>query len=133
MGLTTWADLLSPDGTIATAIAGLDIILPTRVDPLMVSPPTLRQGQFWYHQGESTEQTTVVEIMQVEQDEFHYRTWTPTVKGMHNTVRRSVEWQGPNPAQGSDLWHRGDHSDCARLTHRLLMGRRHEFGQARWS
>ena len=55
-GLTTWGDLLSPDGTIATAIMGLDIILPTRADPLMVYPPTLRQGQFWYHQGESTEQ-----------------------------------------------------------------------------
>ena len=40
----------------------------------MVSPPTLRQRQFWYHQGESTEQKTVVEIMQVEQDEFQYRT-----------------------------------------------------------
>ena len=29
LGLTIWADLLSPDGTIATAIAGLDILLPS--------------------------------------------------------------------------------------------------------
>ena len=71
--------------------------------------------------------------MQVDQDEFQYRMWTPTVKGKHNTVGRSVEWQEPNPSQGSVMWHKGDHSDCARLTHRLLMGKRQEFGQARWS
>ena len=53
-GLTIWADLLSPDGTIATAIAGLDILLPTRAEPIAVFPPTLHQGQFWYRQGEKT-------------------------------------------------------------------------------
>ena len=51
-GLTIWADLLSPDDTIATAIADLDILLPTRAEPITVSPATLRQGQFWYRQGE---------------------------------------------------------------------------------
>ena len=78
-----------PRCTIATEIAGLDIILPTRVDPLMVSPPTLRQGQFWYHQGASTEQKTVVEIMQVEQDEFQYRMWTPN--GQRNAQHGRTE------------------------------------------
>ena len=71
----------------------------------------------------------VDEIMHVNQNEFHLRVWTPTVKGIYNMVGRSVEWQGPNPSQGSDRWHRGNHSDCARLTHRLLMGRRHELYQ----
>ena len=53
-GLTIWADLLSPDGTIATAIAGLDILLPTRVEPIAdVSSDTSSRSVLVSPEGEN--------------------------------------------------------------------------------
>ena len=62
-GINTWADLLTPEGTLTTELRQLSSILLTLPAGLTTKTPLLRQGQFWYQTDCLNGITTVIEIM----------------------------------------------------------------------
>ena len=89
---------------------------------MMIRPPYLHQGQFWYKADGPHGSLTVLEIMLVTSNRFQYRVWHPMVKGMCNTVGRHVEWRAPYSTVHSENWYEGIDNALTVLTHRLLMG-----------
>jgi len=131
-GINTWADLLTPEERLTTELPHIlpqDLQLPLDI---MIEPPHLRQGQFWYKTTDPERSLMVIEIMNVTPVSYQYREWLPTVRGMRHAVGRMVEWEAPDIETGSEEWHTSHHYDNEQLTHRLLMGDRKGFGRHRW-
>ena len=91
-GINTWADLLTPEGTLTTEIRQLSSLPLALPAGLTTEPPLLRQEQFWYRTDSHTGTPTVIEIMEVTHMQYHYREWAHTMQGMRNAVGRQVEW-----------------------------------------
>ena len=131
-GINTWADLLTPEERVTTELPQVlpqDLQLPLDI---IIEPPQLRQGQFWYKTMDPERSPMVIEIMAVTPNSYQYREWLPTVRGMRHAVGRMVEWEAPDIEAGSEEWHMSHHYDNGQLTHRLLMGDRKGFGRHRW-
>ena len=99
---------------------------------IIIEPPHLRQGQFWYKTAEPEGSPMVIEIMAVNPISYQYWEWLPTVRGMKHSVGRMIEWEAPDIEEGSEEWKMSQHSGNGQLTHRLLMGNRKGFGRHRW-
>ena len=131
-GINTWADLLTPEGTLTTKLRQLSSLPLTLPPGLTIEPPLLRQGQFWYRTDCLNGITTVIEIMSVSPTQYQYREWSPTVQGMRNEIGRQVEWTAVDIATQAEKWSEGQVHQLGNLTHRLLMGERSGFGSNRW-
>jgi hypothetical protein len=71
-GITTWADLLTPEGQITTE---LQHVLPPDLQvasDMELKPPYLCQGQFWYKKAAADSTTQVIEIMVVQETGYQY-------------------------------------------------------------
>ena len=130
-GINTWADLLTPEERLTTELPHVlpqDLQLPPDI---IIEPPHLRQGQFWYKTADPEGSPMVIEIMAVTPISYQDREWLPTVRGMRHAVGRMVEWEAPDIEEGYEEWHMSHHYDNEQLTHRLLMGDRKGFGRHR--
>ena len=104
-GINTWADLLTPEERLTTELPHVlpdDLQLPPNI---IIEPPHLRQGQFWYKTADPEGPPMVIEIMAVNPISYQYREWLPTVRGMRHAVGRMVEWEAPDIEEGSEEWH----------------------------
>ena len=64
-GINTWADLLTPEGTLTIELRQLSSLPLTLPAGLTIEPPLLHQGQFWYRTDCHNGITTVIKIMNV--------------------------------------------------------------------
>jgi hypothetical protein len=72
-GITTWADLLTPEGQITKE---LPHVLPPHLQvpsDMVIEPPYLRQDQFWYKAVAADSTTEISEIMVVQVTGYQYR------------------------------------------------------------
>ena len=83
--------------------------------------------------GEITDELTctVIEVMEVSQQSFEYRTWKPTVEGMITAVGRQVEWTALLLQSNGDCWEEGGRTELQHLSHRILAGPRQGAGAQR--
>jgi len=130
-GITSWSDLLNPEGEITEELAQRFPALPRRPRDMQVQPPRVRQGQFWYKMNGRYGTRTDIEVMATFQRSFEYRTWKPTVEGMITTVGRKVEWTAPLLQSQGDCWEEGDRMELQQLSHRILAGSRQGAGSQR--
>jgi hypothetical protein len=132
-GITTWADLLTPEGQITQELQ--NVLPPGLHVPgnMEIEPPYLRQGRFWYKAVAADSMIQVIEIMEVQETRYQYRVWHDAVPGMRHAVGRSVVWEAPQINVSSEEWGMARLVDTNQLTHRLLMGERKGFGRRRWS
>ena len=100
---------------------------------MLIQPPRVRQGQFRYKENGRYGTRTVIEVMEVSQQSFEYRTWKPTVEGMITTVGRQVEWTAPLLQSDGDCWEEGGRTELQHLSHRILAGPRQGAGAQRWT
>jgi len=103
-GITTWADLLSPERQITQE---LQHVLPPGLHVpgnMAIEPPYLRQGQFWYKAGAVDGMIQVIEIMEVQETRYQYRVWLDAVPGMRHAVGRLVVWEAPQINVRSEEW-----------------------------
>ena len=100
---------------------------------MQAHPPRVQQGQFWYKVNGMNGTRTVIEVMEVPQQKFEYRTWKPTVKGMITTVGSKVEWTAPLLQSNGDCWEEGGRTELQHLSHRVLAGPRQGVGCQRWT
>jgi hypothetical protein len=100
--------------------------LPTEMNILT---PILQQGQFWYKRNDSDQTLQAIEIIKVTAEEYHYREWRPTVRGMRHAVWRQLEWTAPSIEIQTERQRTQEQHTIRCLTHQVLMGARNGFGQ----
>ena len=69
---------------------------------IIIDPPHLRQGKFWYKTADPEGPPMVIEIMAVNPVSYQFWEWLPTVRGMRHAVGRMVEWEAPVIEEGSE-------------------------------
>ena len=74
-GINTWADLLTPQGTITTELGICPLDTFTLPVDMEILPPFLQQGQFWYKKDEPDQTQHVIEIMEVTPEMYPVSSW----------------------------------------------------------